>query len=120
MEKIIAEGLSVSSRDSQAIGTFEYVKNVEDVINLFDNASGKICIVEDAGTTTLGPILSDLVGVICTKGSAGSHLAIVSREFNLPCVMNARFKIQDLSSLKGKKGKITTEEEDKGIVYLVR
>ena len=116
MERI-GEGLSCSSK-SEAIGDLVFVKTVEDVINLFDCATGKICIVEEAGTTTLGPILSDLNGVLCTTGSAGSHLAIVSREFGLPCIMNVRFSVKDLNTLNGKKGKIVTEEDDKGIVFL--
>jgi phosphoenolpyruvate synthase/pyruvate phosphate dikinase len=117
MEKI-GEGLSCSST-SESIGEAVFIQSVEDVINLFDNASGKICIVEDSGTTTLGPILSDLAGVVCTAGSAGSHLAIVSREFELPCIMGVQFSLEDLSSLNGKKIKIITEDEDKGILFLV-
>ena len=116
--KKIGVGESCSS-NSEAIGEFVFIQSVEDVINLFDDANGKICIVEDSGTTTLGPILSDLTGVLCSLGSAGSHLAIVSREFEIPCIMNVEFLIDDLSSLTGKKGKIVTESEDKGIIYLL-
>jgi len=113
----IGEGLSCSSK-SEAIGELIFIKTVEDVINLFDAATGKICLVEEAGTTTLGPILSDLSGVLCTTGSAGSHLAIVSREFGLPCVMGVRFSVKDLNTLHGKKCKIITEDDDSGIVFI--
>lgn len=116
MEKI-GKGLSCSSK-SEAMGNFVFVETVEDVINLFDKADGKICIVEESGTTTLGPILSDLAGVLCTKGSAGSHLAIVSREFDIPCIMSVSFDIKDLKTLNGKKGKIISEEDDKGIIFV--
>ena len=113
----IGEGLSCSSK-SEAVGELVFVKTVEDVINLFDSATGKICLVEEAGTTTLGPILSDLSGVLCTTGSAGSHLAIVSREFGLPCIMGVRFSVKDLNTLNGKKGKINTENDDTGVVFI--
>jgi signal transduction protein with GAF and PtsI domain len=116
MEKI-GEGLSCSSK-SEVAGELVYIQTLEDVINLFDQASGKICIVEDAGITTLSPILSDLAGTVCTKGSAGSHLAIVSREFGLPCIMSIKFLIDDISSLNGKKAKIVHDGEDAGILYL--
>ena len=116
MEKI-GEGLSCSSK-SEAMGKLVFVETVEDVINLFDSAEGKICIVEESGTTTLGPILSDLTGILCTTGSAGSHLAIVSREFDLPCIMGVRFNVKDLNKLNGKKSKIVTEEEDRGIIFI--
>ena len=117
MEKI-GEGLSCSSK-SETTGEFVFVKTVEDVINLFDNATGKICIVDDAGITTLSPILSDLVGTICTTGSAGSHLAIVSREFSIPCIMGVKFSIENISSLNGRMGKIIHEEDHMGILYLL-
>jgi len=115
--KKIGEGLSCSS-NSEAIGEIVYIQSIEDVINLFDNAEGKICLVKDSGTTTLGPILPDVAGILCTSGSAGSHLAIVSREFEIPCIMSIRLGLEDLSSLNGKKGKIITEGEDNGILYL--
>ena len=114
--KKIAEGLSCSSK-VEVEGEFKFIKSVEDVIALFDCASGKICIVEDSGTTTLGPILSDLSGVLCTAGSDGSHLAIVSREFELPCVMSLNIRKEDIIALDGKKVKIVTEGEKKGILY---
>jgi len=116
--KKIGEGASCSS-NSEVIGEFVFIQSVADVINLFDDANGKICIVEDSGTTTLGPILSDLAGVLCPLGSVGSHLAIVSREFEIPCIMSVEFLIDDFASLTGKKGKIVTESEDKGIIYLL-
>lgn len=47
-------------------------------------ATGEIAVVEEVGTTTLGPILSKLAGVVCKTGGIGSHLAIVSREFSIP------------------------------------
>jgi phosphoenolpyruvate-protein kinase (PTS system EI component) len=116
--KRIGEGLSCSSK-SEVSGELAYVNTVEDVMNLFDKATGKICVVDDAGTTTLGPILPELVGTVCTTGGAGSHLAIVSREFNIPCIMNIKIKSKDLTSLSGRKAKIATEDEDKGVLYLV-
>jgi len=114
----IGEGLSCSSK-SEVSGELVYIRTVDDVMNLFDKAAGKICIVEDAGTTTLGPILPDLAGTVCTTGGAGSHLAIVSREFSIPCIMAVSFKSEDLSSLNGKRGRIVTEADDKGVLYLL-
>jgi len=115
----IGEGLSCSSK-SEVDGELVYIKTIEDVINLFDSASGKICIVDDAGITTLSPILSELVGTICTTGSAGSHLAIVSREFGIPCIMGIKLSIEDIASLNGKRVKITHDGKDNGILYLIK
>ncbi len=117
MEKI-GEGLSCASK-VEVIGNLVYIQTIEDVISLFDNALGKICIVEDAGITTLSPIISDLLGTICTTGSAGSHLAIISREFGLPCVMATKFSTENIASLNGRISKIVHDGEDKGIIYLL-
>jgi len=115
--KKIGEGSSCSSK-SNVIGELVYIKTIEDVINLFDNASGKICLVNDAGITTLSPILPELSGIICTTGSGGSHLAIVSREFGLPCIMATEFFVNDVSSLNGKTVKIVHDGDYKGELYL--
>jgi signal transduction protein with GAF and PtsI domain len=117
MEKI-GEGLSCASKTA-VTGYLVYIQTIEDVINLFDKASGKICIVEDAGITTLSPIISDLLGTICTTGSAGSHLAIISREFGLPCVMATKFSTEDIASLNGRLIKVVHDGENKGIIYLI-
>ena len=116
--KKIGEGLSCSS-NVEVTGEMVFVQSVEDVINLFDKSEGKICLVQDSGTTTLGPIVSDLAGIVCTTGSAGSHLAIVSREFEIPCIMGMIISLEDLGSLNGKKGKILTKSDGKGALYLV-
>jgi phosphoenolpyruvate-protein kinase (PTS system EI component) len=115
----VGKGLSCSIEDD-VIGELVYIKTIEDVIALFDKAQGKICLVDDAGTTTLGPILSELSGVICTTGGPGSHLAIVSREFEIACIMSLTFfNSMSLDKLDGKKAKIITEEDNKGILYLL-
>lgn len=103
----IGEGLSVSTKNT-AEGIVRYIKSVEDVINLIKGeAEGKICVVEQAGTTTLGPILSRMSGVVCTTGSSGCHLAIVSREFEIPMIVGCRIS-EKLEDLDGKKGQIKT------------
>ena len=113
----VGEGLSCSSK-LEVSGSLVYVTTIEDVIDLFDKAKGKICLVDDAGITTIGPILSDLAGTICTTGGAGSHLAIISREFGLPCVMGIKLSTNEIPSLIDRKVKITHAGEDKGFLYV--
>jgi phosphohistidine swiveling domain-containing protein len=105
----VGEGLSCSSK-LEVTGTLVYVTTIEDVIDLFDKAKGKICLVHDAGITTLGPI--------CTTGGAGSHLAIISREFGIPCIMGIQISINEIPSLIDKKVKISHDGEDKGFLYI--
>lgn len=114
----VGKGFSVSSKESVE-GEFVVINCVEDVFNLLDiGAENKIVIVEDCGTTTLGPILSQIKGVVCTSGSEGSHLAIVSREFEIPALMSVRFAVENYQSLNGKQGKIVSVDDENGEIYL--
>ncbi len=54
-------------------------------------AEGVIALVRDAGATFLAPIFHELTGVVCTGGTPRSHIGIVSREFQVPCVMACVF-----------------------------
>lgn len=116
--KKIGKGLSVSSK-TDIEGEFSVINSVEDVLNLLDgSAEGKIVIVQDCGTTTLGPILSQIKGIICTSGSEGSHLAIVSREFEIPALMGARFNLENYESLNGKRGQVVNLDDEYGEIYI--
>ncbi len=99
-------------------GELRVVKTVQDVIALWkEGASGKIVLVEDAGTTTLGPILSKLAGVVCTTGAIGSHLAIVTREFEIPALMGTKITI-DIQELDHRLVHIEPRDDGTGVLAL--
>ena len=111
--KLIGKGLSVSTKE-EVEGEISVINSVDDVIKLIQGvAEGKICLVEQSGTTTLGPILSRITAVVCTSGSAGSHLAIVSREFEIPAIMSLNLK-DDFQALNGKKAIVKTNDNGEG------
>jgi signal transduction protein with GAF and PtsI domain len=65
---------------------------VDDVLDLMDaGAEGVVVLVRDAGATFLAPLYHELAGIICTSGTLRSHIGIVSREFQVPCVMGTTF-----------------------------
>ena len=51
---------------------------------------GTIAIIDDSGGTLTAPILERFSGVICMGGTVRSHLGILSREYGIPCFMNAK------------------------------
>jgi phosphohistidine swiveling domain-containing protein len=51
---------------------------------------GTIGVIDDAGGTMTAPILEEFDGVLCLAGTVRSHLAIISREFGVPVLMNVR------------------------------
>jgi signal transduction protein with GAF and PtsI domain len=84
--KRVAEGLI--SLNLEAEGELRYITSVQEVVQLLkEGAEEKIVLVDDAGTTFLAPVLSKLAGVVCISGALGSHLAIVTREFEIPALM---------------------------------
>ena len=73
-------------------GRFLAMEGPDDVLDLMDRgADGVIALVRDAGATFLAPIYHELTAIICTSGTVRSHIGIVSREFQVPCVMACTF-----------------------------
>ena len=73
-------------------GRFLPMEGPDDVLALMDSgADGVVALVRDAGATFLAPIYHELTAIICTSGTVRSHIGIVSREFQVPCVMACRF-----------------------------
>ena len=48
-----------------------------------------VAIIDDSGGTLTAPILGDFTAVVCMGGTVRSHLGILTREYNVPCLMNA-------------------------------
>ena len=88
--KVIAEGYNSFDTKKKPIGIVKYLPDPKAVIALIQ--SGKLkehIVLAQGGTTTfLAPALSmGTVGVITLSGAPESHLGILSREFQIPCVM---------------------------------
>ena len=73
-------------------GRFLPLEGPDDVLDLMDTgADGVVALVRDAGATFLAPIYDELTAIVCTSGTVRSHIGIVSREFQVPCVMGCAF-----------------------------
>ncbi len=73
-------------------GTWRMLHTPDDVLGLMDTgAEGVIAGVQDAGATFLAPIFDELTAVVCMSGTPSSHIGIVSREYQVPCVMATTF-----------------------------
>jgi signal transduction protein with GAF and PtsI domain len=73
-------------------GRWQPLDGPEDVLALMDTgADGVVARVRDAGATFLAPVYHELTAVVCTSGTPRSHIGIVSREFQVPCVMATVF-----------------------------
>jgi len=82
--------------DAAAVrGTLRMLRSPDDVLALMDTtAEGVVACVADAGATFLAPIFDELTAVVCLSGTPQSHIGIVSREYQVPCVMAAALAIE--------------------------
>src|SRR3954447_5249935 len=84
-------GTGTKALDSAPVrGTWRMLHPPDDVLDLMDStAEGVVAGVQDAGATFLAPIFDELSAVVCLSGTPLSHIGIVSREYQVPCVMAA-------------------------------
>ncbi|HVW33939.1 MAG TPA: PEP-utilizing enzyme [Acidimicrobiia bacterium] len=75
----------------QIQGAARWFHNPADVVGADeDELPNLIAFVGKGGMTFLSPILAEVKAVVCTAGSLESHLAILAREFEIPCVMGTQ------------------------------
>jgi len=72
-------------------GTARYISTVETVMDMLLNGvpEGTIAVIDDSGGTLTAPILEGFAGVVCMGGTIRSHLGILTREYDIPCLMAA-------------------------------
>jgi signal transduction protein with GAF and PtsI domain len=76
-------------------GVWRRLSSPDDVLTLMDtSAEGVVACVADAGATFLAPIFDELTAVVCLSGTPLSHIGIVSREYQIPCVMGTSLASQ--------------------------
>jgi phosphohistidine swiveling domain-containing protein len=85
-------GDNVVSRKANLAGIARYVRTSDKVLEYLPHGvpANTIAIVEDSGGTLTAPVLEKFSGVLCAGGTTRSHLAILTREYGIPCLMNAR------------------------------
>jgi phosphoenolpyruvate-protein kinase (PTS system EI component) len=73
-------------------GAWRTLNGPDDVLALMaSDAAGVVAVIRDAGATFLTPLYHELAAVVCTSGTPRSHIGIVTREFQLPCIVAAAF-----------------------------
>ena len=115
----IGEGLNaLFSSGADVEGTLKEIRSASDSLDLYEGETSQnlIVLLKTAGVTIITPILSMIKGIICTTGGTSSHLAIISREYRIPCIMATR--LSQCEDLDGKDVKLELRRR-KGFVYLL-
>jgi len=87
---VVAEGYNAFETDLEPSGAILYLPDPQSVVKLIQSKKLKehILLVRGGTTTFLAPALSmGAIGVITMSGAPESHLGILSREFQIPCIM---------------------------------
>lgn len=85
-------GDNVVRYPANVTGTARYIRSNERVMQYLTEGvpPGTIAVIDDSGGTLTAPIIDKFAGVICAGGTVRSHLGILTREYNIPCLMNAK------------------------------
>jgi hypothetical protein len=104
MSEVLAEGYNAFDTTKSPQGTVKYLRSPADVITLIQSGGlhDHILLVQGGTTTFLAPALSmGAIGVITMSGAPESHLGILSREFQTPCVMTVHLTSSDSRYVPG-------------------
>ena len=85
-------GDNVVKYSKNLIGTARYIRSSDRVLELLTNGvpDETVAIIDDSGSTLTAPILEAFKGRVCAGGTVRSHLGILTREYGIPCLMNAK------------------------------
>lgn len=88
---IVGTGDNVFKAPADVVGTARYISDVDKVMEMLTGGvpENTVAIIDDSGGTLTAPILGDFAAVVCMGGTVRSHLGILTREYNVPCLMNA-------------------------------
>jgi hypothetical protein len=89
--KVVGLGDNVARHQVNVSGTIAFVSSPEQVIDFLTEGvpEGTVAVIDDSGGTLTAPILDGFRAVICLGGTVRSHLGILTREYGIPCLMNA-------------------------------
>lgn len=89
---VVGEGDNVVRHPKNVEGVARFIRTSEIVMDMLMNGvpENTIAIIDDSGGTLTAPILEQFKGVICFGGTVRSHLGILTREYGIPCLMNAK------------------------------
>lgn len=89
---VVGTGANVFQVDKDVVGTARLISTVETVMDMLVNGvpENTIAVIDDSGGTLTAPILEGFAGVVCMGGTVRSHLGILTREYGVPCLMDAQ------------------------------
>jgi phosphohistidine swiveling domain-containing protein len=113
-------GDNVVKHAKNLVGIARYIRSSDRVLEFLTQGvpADMIAVIDDSGGTLTAPILEKFKGVICAGGTVRSHLGILTREYGIPCLMNAKIsgiKEGDRVEIESTASAKTTEAYQTGV-----
>lgn len=117
---LVGIGDNVVQHGGDMTGTARFIRSNDRVLAYLTEGvpPDTIAIIDDSGGTLTAPIIEQFAGVICAGGTVRSHLGILTREYNIPCFMNAKvagIEEGDQVVLEASAPAKTTEDYQQGV-----
>lgn len=89
---LAGDGDNVFSTPQDVVGIARFISSVDRVMEMLVDGVPEetVAIIDDSGGTLTAPILEEFKAVVCKGGSVRSHLGILTREYQIPCLMNVK------------------------------
>jgi phosphohistidine swiveling domain-containing protein len=118
-------GDNVVRHEADVVGIARYIRSNDRVLRYLSEGvpPGTIAVIDDSGGTLTAPIIEQFSGVICAGGTIRSHLGILTREYNIPCLMNAKIagiRDGDRLMIECSAAAKTTEDYQRGVERVAR
>ena len=115
----VGQGDNVIRHAAAVIGTARYIRTNDRVLQYLTEGvpPGTIAVIDDSGGTLTAPIIEHFAGILCAGGTVRSHLGILSREYGIPCFMNAKLngiRDGDMVEMEATADSRTTEDYQSG------
>ena len=90
--RIVVGGGDNVFKAGDVTGIARFISDVDRVMDMLTEGvpPDTVAIIDDSGGTLTAPILEEFTAVVCKGGSVRSHLGILTREYQIPCLMNAQ------------------------------
>ena len=107
MSEILGRGTTVSGGEVE--GVLRTANEIAEVLALLklDDLDQAIIVTDSPSATAVVPLLPRIKGVICRSGGLTSHLVIVCREFELPCLVAAELPLG--ADIEGRRARILAD-----------
>jgi phosphoenolpyruvate-protein kinase (PTS system EI component) len=89
--EVIGSGMFASNA-SDVEAPLRVIKGVQDIVALMkedDGGEGCIALTNFAGGSAVSTIIRHTRAIVSTIGGPNSHIVVVARDYNVPCVVGA-------------------------------